>query len=249
MANHSKISSVLHLSHNKSYNKTTKDRVNVMKVLVVEDDASINQMITDYLQKHNYKCISAYSGSEAVLLLEKENFHCVILDLMLPGISGEELIHQMKAKHIPVIILSAKDSVESKVSMLQQGADDYMCKPFDLKELEARIEVQIRKSSPESYFEKSFGNLVLKPDYRSVLIEGHTQILTKHEYKILELLISNPQRAFTKKEIYEYAWEDNYYGDDKTINVHISNLRSKLAKHSKREIIETIWGIGFKLKS
>lgn len=219
-----------------------------MKVLVVEDDASINKMITDYLQKHDYLCKSAYSGSEAALLLEKESFHCIILDLMLPGISGEVLIQQIKAKHIPVIILSAKDSVESKVSLLQKGADDYMCKPFDLKELEARIQVQIRKSSPESYFEKSFGNLVLKPDYRSVLIEGHTQILTKHEYKILELLISNPQRAYTKKEIYEYAWEDNYYGDDKTITVHISNLRSKLSKHSEKEIIETIWGIGFKLK-
>lgn len=223
--------------------------VSRMKLLIVEDDASINRMITDYMHKHNYTCISAYSGSEAALLLEKESFHCVILDLMLPGISGEELIQQIKAKHIPVIVLSAKASVESKVSMLQQGADDYMCKPFDLKELEARIEVQIRKSSPNVNFEKSYGDLVLKPDYRSVLIDGQTQLLTKHEYKILDLLVSNPQRAFTKKEIYEYAWEDNYYGDDKTITVHISNLRSKLAKLSKREIIETIWGIGFKLKS
>lgn len=217
-----------------------------MKILIVEDDAAINQMICDYLRKRSYLCKSAYSGSEAELILNSESFSCIILDLMLPGISGEELM-RIQDKKIPTIVLSAKDSVESKVNLLQNGADDYMCKPFDLQELEVRIQVQIRKHI-NTGMDKCMGSLVLKPDYRSVQVEGHTQTLTKHEYKILDLLVSNPQRAFTKKEIYEYAWEDDYYGDDKTINVHISNLRSKLSKFSKHEYIQTIWGIGFKLK-
>lgn len=220
-----------------------------MNILIVEDDASINTMIKEYLTGKGYACTSAFSGSEAKLLLQHENFDCVVLDLMLPGISGEQLMKEIKElQTLPVIILSAKDSIDSKVSLLQDGADDYMCKPFDLKELEARIQVQIRKHQPSLTETRKFKDLLLHDDYRSVQIGEHTQALTKHEYKILELLMSNPQRAFTKKAIYEYAWEDMYYGDDKTITVHISNLRNKLQRMSDQEYIETIWGIGFKMK-
>lgn len=220
-----------------------------MHLLIVEDEESIHAMIKEYLTKKGYTCTSAFSGSEAKLLLAHETFDCMILDLMLPGMSGEQLMKECKAlQTFPVIVLSAKDSIDSKVALLQDGADDYMCKPFDLKELEARIHVQIRKHQPKQVERYQFKDVVLHDDYRSVTIGEKTQKLTKHEYKILELLMSNPHRAFTKKAIYEYAWEDMYYGDDKTITVHISNIRNKLQQISKQEYIETIWGIGFKMK-
>lgn len=223
--------------------------LNIINILIVEDDEAINQMISEYLENHEYQCTSAYSGSEAILRIERDTFDVVLLDLMLPGKSGEELLQEIrKLQDIPVIILSAKDTIDSKVALLQSGADDYLCKPFDLKELEVRIQVQLRKRNNNLQPVKVFRNLQLHDDYKTMEIKGKTQDLTKHEYKILELLIMHPHRAFTKKEIYEYAWEDNYYGDDKTINVHISNLRGKLSKLSDQDYIETIWGIGFKMK-
>lgn len=222
--------------------------LHIINILIVEDDEAINQMIVEYLENHEYQCTSAYSGSEAILRIERDTFDVVLLDLMLPGKSGEDLLQEIrKLQDIPVIILSAKDTIDSKVALLQSGADDYLCKPFDLKELEARIQVQLRKRNNLQPV-KVFRNLQLHDDYKTMEIKGKTQDLTKHEYKILELLIMHPHRAFTKKEIYEYAWEDNYYGDDKTINVHISNLRGKLSKLSDQDYIETIWGIGFKMK-
>lgn len=222
--------------------------LNIINILIVEDDEAINQMISEYLENHEYQCTSAYSGSEAILRIERDTFDVVLLDLMLPGKSGEDLLQEIrKLQDIPVIILSAKDTIDSKVALLQSGADDYLCKPFDLKELEVRIQVQLRKRN-HLQPAKIFRDLQLHDDYKTMEIKGKTQDLTKHEYKILELLIMHPHRAFTKKEIYEYAWEDSYYGDDKTINVHISNLRGKLSKLSDQDYIETIWGIGFKMK-
>lgn len=222
--------------------------LHIINILIVEDDEAINQMISEYLENHEYQCTSAYSGSEAILRIERDTFDVVLLDLMLPGKSGEDLLQEIrKLQDIPVIILSAKDTIDSKVALLQSGADDYLCKPFDLKELEVRIQVQLRKRN-HLQPAKIFRDLQLHDDYKTMEIKGKTQDLTKHEYKILELLIMHPHRAFTKKEIYEYAWEDSYYGDDKTINVHISNLRGKLSKLSDQDYIETIWGIGFKMK-
>ena len=223
--------------------------LHIINILIVEDDEAINQMIVEYLENHEYQCTSAYSGSEAILRIERDPYDLVLLDLMLPGKSGEDLLQEIrKLQDIPIIILSAKDTIDSKVALLQSGADDYLCKPFDLKELEARIQVQLRKRNSNLQPAKTFRDLHLHDDYKTIEIKGKTQDLTKHEYKILELLILHPHRAFTKKEIYEYAWEDNYYGDDKTINVHISNLRGKLSKLSDQDYIETIWGIGFKMK-
>lgn len=218
------------------------------KILIVEDDESINQMIGEYLDNHPYECVNAYSGSEAMLRMQQEQYDLILLDLMLPGMNGEDLLTNIR-KHndTPIIIISAKDTIDSKVNLLQAGADDYLCKPFDLKELEVRIQVQLRKHS-RNQPEKTYRDLLLHDDYKTIEVNGKTQDLTRHEYKILELLVMNPRRAFTKKEIYEYAWEDDYYGDDKTINVHVSNLRGKLNKISDEEYIETIWGIGFKMK-
>ena len=162
-------------------------------------------------------------------------------------LNGED-ITELKQKQLPVIVLSAKDGIDDRVALLNEGADDYLCKPFDLKELKARIQVQLRKRMSKQEHAIAVDGVVLLPDFCHLEIQGMKIRLTRHEYRILELLMRDVKRARTKKEIYEYAWEDDYLGDDKTINVHISNIRSKLHAVSKQEYIETIWGIGFKWK-
>lgn len=217
-------------------------------ILIVEDDMHIHQMVKEYLERKNETCISAYSGTEALLQLQLQHVDLVLLDLMLPGLSGETLITKIKENYpIPVIVVSAKSDLNDKVSLLNQGADDYLCKPFALEELYARIQVQCRRSKPQSQKELCFQELRLLNDQRTLMLKDTPVSLTKHEYKIMELLMTHPKQAFTKKEIYEYAWEDFYAADDKTINVHISNIRNKCAFYEK-DIIDTIWGIGFKMK-
>lgn len=217
-----------------------------MKILVIEDNNDINEMIKKYLVNAGYECDQAFSGTEALLLFEKNKYDLLVLDLMLPGISGETLLEKIRnLSDIPVIVLTAKESLNSKVTVLGAGADDYLCKPFELEELLARIQVQFRKK--DKYVGAcTFKRLTLQDDRYDVKIDGTSLQLTKHEYYILELLVKNPKRVFTKQEIYEYAWNDSYYGDDKTINTHISNIRKKIHQFDQDEYIKTIWGIGYK---
>ncbi|MGX8833161.1 response regulator transcription factor [Amedibacillus sp. YH-ame10] len=216
-------------------------------ILLVEDDMSIHQMMKEYLEKQREECLSAFSGTEALLQLQLHTPDVVILDLMLPGMNGEDLIVKIKEQYsnLPVIIVSAKSNLSDKVELLNKGADDYVCKPFALEELYARIQVQLRKTTTRPSNELTYKHIKLMNDQRTLKVNDTDIILTKHEYRIMELLMSHPHQGFTKKEIYEYAWEDFYAADDKTIHVHISNIRNKC----KEDIIETIWGIGFKLKS
>ena len=221
------------------------------KILIIEDDTHINNMMADALQKAGYVCAQAFSGTEGLLYLEKEIYALVILDLMLPGMNGESLLPQIKAKQAaPVIVVSAKDSLDSKVELLNSGAEDYLTKPFAIQELIARVGVQIRRfagkaeTSPQVL---TYKDLELRTDSFTVSVSGNEIDLTKQEFKILELLLSHPGRVFSKQDIYDYAWDDLYLGEDKTINVHISNIRKKLKTVSSREYIETVWGIGFRL--
>lgn len=233
------------------------------KILIVEDDNYINNMIKDALELAGYDCIQAFSGTEGLLLL-KESPELVILDLMLPGKSGDEVIKQIKAERdIPVIVVSAKDSVDSKIELLRLGADDYLTKPFDIKELEVRVEVRLRRyreshpdnaaqtagSAPADAGIITFKEIKMNPACFSLTVNDAPIELTKHEFRILELLVKNPARAFTKQSIYEYVWDDSYLGEDKTINVHISNIRKKLKAATATDYIETVWGIGFKLNT
>lgn len=218
-------------------------------ILLVEDETNIHQMVKEYLEKHGETCISAYAGTEALLQLQLHHVDLVLLDLMLPGMKGEDLIEKIKEQYsCGVIVVSAKSDLMDKVGLLNKGADDYLCKPFALEELYARIQVQLRRFPMSQNKELEVQELKLMNDQRTLMIKDTSVLLTRHEYKIMELLMSHPKQAFTKKEIYEYAWEDFYAADDKTINVHISNIRGKCSFYEK-EIIETIWGIGFKMKS
>ena len=221
-------------------------------LLIVEDDAENNQMIREYLEGHGFQCTQAFSGSEAKLLFSMEQFDLILLDLMLPGIPGEELVTQFSAK-VPVIVLSAKSGLENKVTVLSAGAEDYICKPFDLPELLVRIQVQLRRqtkntaASQEDDTIYQYREWTLNPVTQEMRAGGTPIELTKHEFLILELLIRNPKRVFSKQMIYEYAWGEEYLAEDKTINVHISNIRAKLKESGTDTYIQTVWGMGFKL--
>ncbi len=221
------------------------------KILIVEDDNNINQMIYETFTKAGYSCTSAYSGTEALLRIESGEFGLIILDLMLPGMSGDEVLKNIRKKSsVPVIVLSAKDELDTKVDLLTLGANDYMTKPFELKELEARALVQLRDNKTTHDGEIiEFNQLKYDIQKKQVSINGKNIPLTVHELKILELLLRHPGQVFSKNEIYEYAWDDYYIGEDKTINVHISNIRQKIKKVTDAEYIETVWGLGFKLAS
>lgn len=218
-------------------------------ILIVEDDNEINQMIRNSLENQGYRCTSAYSGTEA-LLYGKEKWDAIILDLMLPGIPGHEVLKEMKKlQDSPVLVASAIDSMDSKLSLLTGGADDYMTKPFNLDELVARIDILTRRNSGHPTSDRlEHKELSLNPPAFEARIDEKPLNLTKSEFKIMELLMKHPKQVFTKQEIYEVAWDDYYMGSDKTINVHISNLRKKISNLTDHEYIETVWGIGFKLK-
>ena len=221
----------------------------MIKILVIEDDTYINNLIAKSLSKEGYTCQQAFSGTEGLLYAKTEQFSLAILDLMLPGINGEELLPQLKNDfNIPVIVLSAKDSLDSKIDLLNAGAEDYITKPFEIGELMARVGVQLRRNSDNKPQKQLYHKgLTLNLEEMSAEIDGKALSFTKQEYKILQLLMENPNRAFTKQDIYDYAWDDIYIGEDKTINMHISNIRKKLKAVTDEEYIETVWGIGFKL--
>ena len=225
-------------------------------VLVVEDDEAINRLLVELLMNNGYEAKAAYSGTEAKLRLEMEEFQLILMDLMLPGIKGEELIKEIrKVKVMPIIVISAKIAAETKVEVLRMGADDFIAKPFNNEEVLARIEAQLRRYQVFSHEEDAvrlitFKDLVLDTEACRVYVNNQTVDLTAREYKILKLLISNPKKVYTRAHLFEEVWEDRYMGDDNTINVHMSNIRAKLSKVNPREeYIETVWGIGFKMKS
>ena len=218
-------------------------------ILIVEDDLNINNMIADALTKASYSCTQAFSGTEALLRIEQGDFSLVLLDLMLPGMSGDRVIQKIRpANETPIIVLTARDDLESKVDLLMIGADDYITKPFEIKELLARVAVLLRRTNKhQSKPVPAYKDLLLNTETYQLNIKDSQISLTRQEYKILELLLTYPNKVFSKQDIYEYAWDNYYIGEDKTINVHISNIRQKLKKISDEEYIETVWGIGFKL--
>lgn len=218
------------------------------RLLIIEDDVNINEMLQEAFGKKGYEVVSAYSGTEGILRIEKETYQMVILDLMLPGMDGQQVLKNIREKsNVPVIVLSAKDELDTKVDLLMSGASDYMTKPFELKELEARVLVQLRNAAGKNEVFLEYRDLRIDREGKKVILCGRPLSLTAQEYRILELLLKHPQKVFTKNEIYEYAWEEYYMGEDKTINVHISNIRQKMKKITQEEYIETVWGMGFKL--
>ncbi|WP_143152551.1 response regulator transcription factor [Clostridium cavendishii] len=225
-----------------------------INILVVEDDADINNLLCKILTKEGYSVRQAFSGSEAKMCFEYYDFQLVLLDLMLPGVTGEELIKDIRMlKTMPIIVISAKTMQDTKIEVLKLGADDFVAKPFDVKEVLARVEAQLRrymlfsKSNEEKNLLK-YKELIFDKELLQATVRGKTLSLTAIELSILEVLISYPNKVFTKANLFETVWKNEFLGDDNTINVHVSNLRSKIAKFDKEnEYIHTVWGIGYKL--
>lgn len=227
-------------------------------VLIVEDDGDISQMLKELLTGQGYETIQAFSGTEALLCLEKRVPEAVVLDLMLPGMNGEDVLRGIKEKYsqVGVIVSSARDDVQTRVSLLRAGADDYVVKPFDTEELLARLEAVLRRRIERGETANCAGrqeilaykNLRIYPESLQVQAAEQEVSLTKREYLILELLMRHPGKVFTKSNIYESVWNEEFLGEENAVNVHISNIRQKLARACPNETyIQTVWGIGFKM--
>ena len=226
--------------------------MDICNILVVEDDPDINKLLCRILEGAGYACRPAFSGSEAALWAGQYEYDLVLLDLMLPGLTGEEFIAQMRQKKtMPIIVLSAKAGLEDRVNVLRLGADDFIPKPFDNAEVLARVEAQLRRykqfSGGGGSAVLTHGDLTLDRESVTVTAAGKPVTVTAREFDILTLLMEHPQKVFTREQLYELVWGGEYMGDDNTVNVHISNLRAKLAKASPAEYIKTVWGIGFKM--
>ena len=209
-------------------------------ILIVDDDIHINKMLDEVLVHERYMVSHAYSGTEALLFLADTKPDLILLDLMLPGLSGEELLPQIS--DIPIIVMSAKVDVEDKVSLLLGGAVDYVTKPFDTKELLARITVALRVKTPSL-------NSTLDTFTYEVFIEDKKVKLTRTEYAILKLLIQNPKQVIVKSFLLEKISEDTPDCTESSLKMHISNLRKKLRDISGKDYIEAVWGIGFKMRT
>ena len=216
-------------------------------ILIIDDDVHIGDMLEEVLRLEGHQTSRAYSGTEALLALSAARPDLALLDLMLPGLSGEEVLPRLEG--IPVIVLSARADIDSKVSLLLGGAADYLTKPFDVKELLARITVALRKGARPAHPVLTCGSLRLDTQTRQAKA-GETDIhLTRTEFAILRLLMDNPDRVITKSSLLDRMSEDTPDCTENSLKMHVSNLRKKLRDAGAGDPIEAVWGIGFKLKS
>ena len=215
-------------------------------IMVIDDDIHIGNMLEEALSREGYRVTRAYSGTEALMLLSSQKPDLILLDLMLPGLSGEELLPKIEG--IPVIIVSAKIDIDNKVELLLSGAADYITKPFDIKELKARIKVQLRsRLLTSSRSELTYKELKLNTDTHNVTVNGDEVRLTRTEYAILKLLMLNPDQVITKSVILDRISTDTPDCTETSLKQHISNLRKKLRSADGTDYIEAVWGIGFKM--
>ena len=216
----------------------------MQKILIVEDDYSIHDILKEILKMNGYITYDAYNGSDALNIIRQEDINLILLDLMLPDVNGEDLIKQVK--DIPIIIISAKISSNDKINCLLDGANDYVTKPFDKDELLARIKVQFRNNKQN--YELKYKELHLLNDYQTLMINNEKVKLTKTEYLILKELLQNTKRVVTKNTLLDLISMDNLDCDENSLKVHISNIRKKMRKYTSNNYIEAVWGIGFKIK-
>lgn len=256
-----------------------EDREQMAKILIIEDDTDINNLLARIMGRQGHEAVQAFSGTEGKLRLELERYDLMLLDLMLPGMMGEDLIREIRQRDpdLPIIVLSAKSALEERVSVLELGADDYLVKPFAVEEVAARVAGALRRSarwqelagqaqavsgmqregalSWQAVSESQgggqqplrFKDMTLDADRREVRVHGQLLNLTAHEYDILHILIREPGKVYSRERLYELVWQGGYYGEDNTVNVHVSNLRKKIAAVDSSAYIATVWGIGFRM--
>lgn len=217
-------------------------------ILIVEDNIDIHNLIREVLEKEHYRVLSSYTGTEAMRIIENKRIDLILLDLMLPEINGEEIVK--KVKDTPIIVISAKISTEDKVNVLLNGANDYLTKPFNVEELLARIQVQLRiDNKKEKNEDLTYKDMRLsKEDVHTLYIKEKSIYLTKTEYAILKQLLLSSKNVVTKTKLLEQLSEDSLYCDESSLKVHMSNIRKKIKTVTTDEYIEAVWGIGFKMK-
>lgn len=226
-----------------------------LRILVVEDDAAINKVVCSYLEKLGAACTAAFSGTEGLLHLEGADFDLLITDLMLPGAAGEDVVAAAVVARLPVIVLSARATVADRVDLLRLGADDYLVKPFDLEELGARIEAVLRRYDARAGGEERaehavlrYGSWVLDSAARTFVTAGASVHLTPTEFAMMEALMAEPARVHTKRNLSTAAAGSEVALEDKAVATHIGNIRAKLRAAQAQDLIETVWGVGFKLQ-
>ncbi|SDZ09983.1 DNA-binding response regulator, OmpR family, contains REC and winged-helix (wHTH) domain [Evansella caseinilytica] len=226
------------------------------KILLVEDDDGISEMVRDHLRSEGFHVTSAFDGEEAVQQFEQDSFDLILLDLMLPKLNGIDYLQQIRQKSfIPILIMSAKDGEADKALGLGFGADDYIAKPFSMIELTARVKAAIRRATAYSRTgDAEETNVIivheLKVDLTNLSVKKNSREvkLTAKEFQILQLFVTHPKKVFTKEQLYRTVWNDNYYGDENVINVHMRRLREKIENDpSNPQYIKTLWGIGYRL--
>ncbi|MDE5825763.1 MAG: response regulator transcription factor [Lachnospiraceae bacterium] len=226
-----------------------------MKILLIEDDTEISEMLKNFLITENFEVVTAYDGESACEKFFADEYSIVLLDLMIPKISGMEVMKTIRASStVPIMIISAKDTDSDKTLGLGLGADDYVTKPFSVTEVLARIKANIRRNTQyaaSTIVEEEIitkGELVLNVSDYSVLKNGEKIELTAKEFEILKLLMKNPKKVYTKEQMYSLVWNDAYMGDENAVNVHISRLRNKIEDNPREpKYVVTVWGIGYKL--
>ena len=223
------------------------------RILIIEDENDINDLLARIFTAAGWRVSQAYSGTEAGLLLERETPDLLLLDRMLPGMSGDELLKKLRREKddsLPVLILSAKGALSDKVDLLRLGADDYITKPFEPEEVIARAEAALRRCGKRQDISEGVltaGKLQMYPQARKALLKGQELTLTVHEFDLLLLLAGHPDKVYSRESLYEQIWQGGYYGENNTVNVHVSNLRKKMrAADPETEYIQTVYGIGFK---
>ncbi|GFZ33607.1 DNA-binding response regulator [Clostridium zeae] len=220
-------------------------------ILVIEDNKDVNHMLGEALIDEGYEVQTAYTGIEGLNKVKNSNFDLILLDIMLPYKSGDEILKEIrKFSDVPVIVISAKDIIGTKIDFLRMGADDYITKPFDLGEVVARVESNLRRYQKHIKETRvfSYKGILLDDSAKRVCVNGIEIELTAKEYRILEMLIKHQGKVFTKANLYESIWQEEYLGDDNAVKTHISNLRNKLHKaDSDEKYIETVWGLGYRL--
>ncbi|MFW5981534.1 MAG: response regulator transcription factor [bacterium] len=221
------------------------------EILIIEDNQDISYMLAEALIDASYKVKIINTGTDGIREIKSNYFDLVLLDIMLPYKSGDQVLKEIRQfSEVPVIVISAKNLVGVKIDLLKMGADDYITKPFDLGEVVARIESNLRRSQKDETKNRIFQykDILLDDNAKSVTVQGTPLELTAKEYKILELLLKNKEKVFTKANLYESIWQDEYLGDDNVVKTHISNLRNKLQEvNPRKEYIETVWGLGYRL--
>lgn len=221
------------------------------KILVVEDDKEINKLVSDFLVSNGYEVVSLFDGLKATDAAKNEGADLVILDLMLPYKNGDMVLADIrKISNIPVIIVSAKETTQNKIDLLRLGADDYMTKPFDLEEVLARIESNLRRAGfgRDSGNTLEYNGLTIDENNNLATLDGTELSLTAKEFAILLMLLKYPNKVFSKANLFESIWKEEYIAEDNALNVHVSNLRAKLKNISpEKDFIDTVWGIGYRL--